>query len=101
MLSAIQLNDEHRLQTYKIEDVVFEGMLPAKFQVSDLFAAQTTPEKFLCVSWILAKAALQFWLNDVLVGLAFHCAVLLVPIPTLALPLKGREHNPSPSRPSP
>ena len=68
-------------------------MLPAKFEVSNLFAAQAIPEKFLCVGWILAQATLQFWLENVRVGLAFHLQFsdFFSPIPTPTLPLKGRE----------
>jgi hypothetical protein len=93
MLSAIHFYHEHRFQTYEIEDVIFKGMLPAKCKMSDLFAAQAIPEKFLCIGLIFAKATLQFWLEDGLAGLASHGAALLLPIPTPTLPLKGREFD--------
>src|SRR3954465_13540465 len=104
MLSAIHFNHDHRVQTYKIEDVICEGMLPAKFEVSDLLAAQAIPEKFLCVGLIFAKATLQFWLEDGLVGLTFHLQFsdVLVTHPPLTHPhpnppLEGEGHSPIPT----
>src|SRR4051812_35868641 len=98
MLSAIHFNHDHRFQTYKIEDVICEGMLPAKFEVSDLLAAQAIPEKFLCVGLMWAKATLQFWWEDRLASWSFplhyrhrYCAPPSPFFPAPTLPFKGRE----------
>ena len=83
VLSTIHFNREHRLQAYEIDDIVPEGMLPAKLEVSHLLSPQAGPDTLLCVSRILTQTALQPWLEDSLVCLAFHAAAYPIPTPPL------------------
>jgi hypothetical protein len=72
MLSAVNLDCEHRFQTDKVENVITEGVLPAKLESLHLPASQTAPQAQLGVRHILPQDALQPSLPDALAGLSFH-----------------------------
>ena len=44
VLSAIDFNDQFPFQTYEINDVGWEWMLPAKFKIAELTIPQSLPQ---------------------------------------------------------
>jgi hypothetical protein len=87
VLPAIHVNHELGVETNEVEDPVLEGMLTAKLQARDLSRAQQVPKLALGIGHCLAEFALKLRGADDFAGLTTHC---LIPIPSLALPLKGR-----------
>jgi hypothetical protein len=85
MLAAINFYCEHSLETHEIDDAVAKRMLPAKSERRKLSAPKRTPQLLFGVSHALPQPPRKLCFQECPVRLAFH------PIPTPALPLKGRE----------
>ncbi len=45
MLSAVELDDQFILQTYKIDNILPQRLLLSKFHFLEMFSAQVTPQK--------------------------------------------------------
>ena len=94
MLVAVHLNNQPHFQTHKIEHKIQEWMLAAEFETRDLPTTQALPQAIFGVSHVASQFALKRIIDDQTVCLALHPAILFLlgyPIPSPALPLKGRE----------
>jgi hypothetical protein len=49
VLSAINFNDQFPFQTYEINDVRWERMLPAKFKIAELTISKSLPQERLSI----------------------------------------------------
>src|SRR4029453_2451820 len=88
MLTTVQFDDNGSLEAHEIQNVIGERVLPTKFAVLDLPAAQALPKHMLSIRRCIAQPALQPWSENRLLRLSFHDACQQHhPHPTL--PLKG------------
>src|SRR5262245_58259892 len=69
-------------------------MLPAKLQAGELLSLERKPKSTFSVRHALAQTTLKSWPQDAGIRLTLHGD----PIPTLTLPLKGRELSVSQSQ---
>jgi len=89
VLTTVQFDNQRSLETYEVQNEIGERMLPAKFAVFNLPAAQTLPKQVLGIRRSIAQSALQLRSEDLLVRLSSHDGWHQHhPHPTL--PLKGR-----------
>jgi hypothetical protein len=72
VLTTIHLDNELRIETDEVEDVVSIRMLTSKLETINLSSAQMTPKVLLGFSHASAQNALQSPLTNRLVGLASH-----------------------------
>lgn len=92
MLSAVEFNNQLCFERDEVCDVVANGVLPTEFDTEHLFAAQMLPKCLLGAGRVVSECLRATFIVDNRVGLMFH-SIRLNPIPTLTLPLKGRELN--------
>jgi hypothetical protein len=71
MLSAINFNYRPLFETDKIEDVVFERVLPSKF-AARLSVAQYVPETALCIGHIFSQGVLPLVVENCGTCLTLH-----------------------------
>ena len=87
MLSPIHLNDQFVFQADKIEDVIAKWMLTAKFKTRNLTARRTRHKACSASDMLLRNARCSLPERIFL----FVWPITIYPIPTLTLPLKGKE----------
>ncbi len=94
MLATVHLNNQPHFQAGKIEHKIQEWMLATEFETRDLPTTQALPQALFGISQMASQFALKRIIDDRTVCLALHPAIQFLlgyPIPSPALPLKGRE----------
>ena len=89
VLPAVDFNDQSCFKTNEIQNEIAKWMLTPEFVAIELTTTQPLPQQLFSIGQVAAKCSLQPVIEYEGVCLAFHFYPL-EPIPTPALPLKGR-----------
>ena len=71
-MAAINLNNQHRIKAYEVENIVAIRMLAPKLKPRHLAPAKMLPEYVLGIRHVIAQMPLAFCSENGLVGLRFH-----------------------------
>jgi hypothetical protein len=61
MLTPVNFDDQLRLQTDEVGDIVSDRPLSSEFCARHLTIAHAIPEAFLCISTLTAKVSRHVW----------------------------------------